>query len=140
TGVQTCALPISTCRSARSHIRRLRSISALKSSRSADHENTKTRKHKKDRLADTLPADFGDALATAKPRLGRLASSVTYFRTIGSTNDVAASMPEGAVVIADAQAAGRGRRGHAWFSPPGRGLYVSIVLAPSKAVDPRRAM
>jgi BirA family biotin operon repressor/biotin-[acetyl-CoA-carboxylase] ligase len=37
------------------------------------------------------------------------------------------------VVIAEAQTAGRGRRGHTWFSPPGSGLYVSLVLAPVRA-------
>ena len=47
---------------------------------------------------------------------------------------------EGTVVIADAQTAGRGRRGRTWFSPPGSGLYVSIVLMPGRAkVAPQRA-
>ena len=58
---------------------------------------------------------------------------------VASTNDVAAKMPEGSVVVADRQTAGRGRRGRTWFSPPGAGLYVSVVLAPSRAADPRRA-
>jgi len=60
--------------------------------------------------------------------------------SVGSTNDVAASLPPGAVVVAGEQTAGRGRRGHSWFSPPGSGLYVSVVLAPATArVDPPRA-
>ncbi|HMD35219.1 MAG TPA: biotin--[acetyl-CoA-carboxylase] ligase [Vicinamibacterales bacterium] len=88
---------------------------------------------------DTLPAELVVALAAVRPRLGRLASDLRYFPTIGSTNDVAATAPEGAVVIAEEQTAGRGRRGHGWFSPPGSGLYVSIVLAPSRSIDPRRA-
>ena len=47
---------------------------------------------------------------------------------------------EGFVVVAGEQIAGRGRRGHKWFSPPGSGLYVSVVLAPARArVDPLRA-
>ena len=47
---------------------------------------------------------------------------------------------EGAVVVADEQTAGRGRRGHAWFSPAGSGLYVSVVLMPARArVEPMRA-
>jgi len=84
-------------------------------------------------------------LEAARPRLGRLASRVEYFSSIESTNDVAlehaaASNAEGLVVVADQQSAGRGRRGHTWFSPPGAGLYVSVVLAPSAAtIDPRRA-
>jgi len=69
------------------------------------------------------------------------------FDSIGSTNDVALSRSaalapdgaEGLIVVADAQTAGRGRRGHTWFSPPGSGVYVSVVVAPSRASDPRRA-
>src|SRR5262245_36760560 len=90
---------------------------------------------------DDLPADIARAIDEARPRLGLLASPVIFHATIGSTNDVAASIAiEGAVVIADEQTAGRGRRGRTWFSPPGSGLYVSTVLAPARARDdPRRA-
>lgn len=56
-----------------------------------------------------------------------------------STNDVAASLPEGAVVVADRQTAGRGRRGRVWFSPAGSGLYASVVVAPGRAAQPARA-
>jgi len=38
--------------------------------------------------------------------------------------------PEGRVVVANAQSAGRGRHGRSWASPPGAGLYVSTVLRP----------
>jgi len=74
---------------------------------------------------------FEDAIAPVRDRLGRL----------GSTNDAAAAIArEGIVVVADEQTAGRGRRGHTWFSPPGSGLYVSVVLTPGRArVDPVRA-
>lgn len=85
--------------------------------------------------------DLVAALDRVRPRLGRLAATVEHFATIGSTNDAAmASGTEGAVVVADAQTAGRGRRGRVWFSPPASGLYVSVVLSPARArVDPRRA-
>ena len=83
-----------------------------------------------------------------------------HFETIGSTNDEAAAWSakalaersagpvprvpgprEGLVVVAAQQTAGRGRRGHTWFSPPGSGLYVSVVLAPATAaIDPPRAV
>ena len=86
----------------------------------------------------TLPPDFATAIERARPRLGLLGSSISYFSTIGSTNDVASALAaggghEGAVVIAETQTAGRGRRGRRWFSPPGGGLYVSLVLAPARA-------
>lgn len=53
----------------------------------------------------------------------------------GSTNDEAARLARagashGAIVIAASQRAGRGRDGHVWVSPPGAGLYLSIVLRP----------
>jgi len=53
--------------------------------------------------------------------------------TVGSTNDLAlawarAGAPHGAIVTAEAQTAGRGRHGRAWASPPGRSIYLSIVL------------
>ena len=84
-----------------------------------------------------------EALDLGRSRLGRLASTVLFFDTIGSTNDVAmahsAVAGEGLVVVADEQTSGRGRRGHVWFSPPGSGLYVSVVLAPATASDPAKA-
>lgn len=56
------------------------------------------------------------------------------YDTIGSTNDEAKSLaragaPDGTVVWADRQTAGRGRRGRAWLSPPGN-LYLSLLLRP----------
>ncbi|MFN4281992.1 MAG: biotin--[acetyl-CoA-carboxylase] ligase [Alphaproteobacteria bacterium] len=52
-----------------------------------------------------------------------------------STNDdarrlAAEGSPEGALVWAERQNAGRGRRGRRWESPPGN-LYMSILLRPS---------
>jgi BirA family transcriptional regulator, biotin operon repressor / biotin---[acetyl-CoA-carboxylase] ligase len=80
------------------------------------------------------------ALRDAGTRLGRLGTVVEHLPATGSTNDVAAALRvEGAIVIADAQTAGRGRRGHTWFSPPGSGLYVSVVLTPARATDAARA-
>ena len=88
-----------------------------------------------------IPADIAAAIQAARPRLGLLASPIVFYSSIGSTNDAAASLAsEGAVVIAGEQTAGRGRRGRVWFSPPGSGLYVSVVLEPARArSDPLRA-
>jgi BirA family biotin operon repressor/biotin-[acetyl-CoA-carboxylase] ligase len=53
----------------------------------------------------------------------------------GSTNDVAADLaargaPEGTVVLADVQTAGRGRLGRRWVAPPGTCLLCSILFRP----------
>jgi BirA family biotin operon repressor/biotin-[acetyl-CoA-carboxylase] ligase len=90
------------------------------------------------------PSELLTAVDRIRPRLGALARDVRYFPTIGSTNDVAARLAadpanEGVVVCADEQTAGRGRRGRTWFSPPGAGLYVSVVLMPGGSVEPARA-
>jgi BirA family transcriptional regulator, biotin operon repressor / biotin---[acetyl-CoA-carboxylase] ligase len=52
---------------------------------------------------------------------------------VASTNDVAwdalaAGTPDGTVVVADAQTAGRGRLGRPWVTAPGRGLALSLLL------------
>ncbi len=40
------------------------------------------------------------------------------------------SLPEGAIVVADHQTAGRGRLGRSWEAPPGKALLFSILLRP----------
>ncbi len=63
---------------------------------------------------------------------------VRYLPTVGSTNDVAADWlrddaPDGAVVVADEQTAGRGRLGRTWHTPPGVALALSVILRPDAA-------
>lgn len=38
--------------------------------------------------------------------------------------------PSGTLVIADQQTAGKGRLGRSWFSPPGTGIWMSLILRP----------
>jgi BirA family biotin operon repressor/biotin-[acetyl-CoA-carboxylase] ligase len=40
------------------------------------------------------------------------------------------SLPEGALVVADHQSAGRGRLGRAWEAPPGTAILCSVLLKP----------
>src|SRR2546422_11008181 len=65
----------------------------------------------------------------------KLGSSLLRFDSVSSTNDVArelalAGASEGLCVIAREQTAGRGRLGRSWSSPPGEGLYMSLILRP----------
>ncbi len=66
---------------------------------------------------------------------------VIYKKTTGSTNlDAAAAAAElehGAVIVADEQTAGRGRRGRSWVSEPQGNIYFSLLLKPDFA--PERA-
>ncbi len=60
---------------------------------------------------------------------------VYFYPSIGSTNDralelAAAGEPEGSLVLAEQQTGGRGRRARSWHSPPGLGIYASLVLRP----------
>lgn len=68
---------------------------------------------------------------------GRFAD-IRYVGETDSTNaDVAtlarAGVPEGVVVVADYQRAGRGRRGRTWTAPPGSALLASVLLRPALA-------
>jgi BirA family biotin operon repressor/biotin-[acetyl-CoA-carboxylase] ligase len=68
---------------------------------------------------------------------------VVYYPSVGSTNDEAqrlaeAGAPEGTLVIADYQTAGRGRLDRQWWSLPGSSLLLSLIfrsafLAPHQA-------
>ena len=60
---------------------------------------------------------------------------VLWYRSVSSTMDVAmelalAGAPEGLVVVADEQTAGRGRHSRRWLSAVGDDLLFSVVLRP----------
>lgn len=63
------------------------------------------------------------------------AGRIRIYDTLESTNKTAKQMAasgaeHGTVVIANCQTMGRGRRSHGFFSPPGCGLYLSVILRP----------
>ena len=69
-----------------------------------------------------------------------LGREIHYFEEIASTNRVALELardghPQGTVVIAEGQTAGRGRLGRSFFSPSGLNLYTSIVLRPDLTLE-----
>ncbi|WP_419948793.1 biotin--[acetyl-CoA-carboxylase] ligase [Candidatus Palauibacter sp.] len=73
----------------------------------------------------------GTSAAALRERWDR--ESVYAFGSIPSTNDVArelagAGAPAGSIVLCHEQTAGRGRRGRAWRSPAGAGLYLSMLF------------
>jgi BirA family biotin operon repressor/biotin-[acetyl-CoA-carboxylase] ligase len=79
----------------------------------------------------------GDDLADLHRTLGtrRLGRPHEHHAVLDSTNDRALAWltegaPHGALVTADVQTAGRGRRGRRWSSPAGD-LYASLALRPA---------
>lgn len=69
---------------------------------------------------------------------GLFGKRVHHFFKTDSTNHVAlelghAGEPEGAVVLAEEQTAGRGRAGRAWVSDRAAGIYVTLLLRPKLA-------
>jgi BirA family biotin operon repressor/biotin-[acetyl-CoA-carboxylase] ligase len=81
-----------------------------------------------------------------------LGRQVLYQDRMDSTNSIAGTLarqgaPDGFLVIADEQTAGRGRLGRAWVAPPGGSLLFSLILRPGVSplgrsphdLDPRRA-
>jgi BirA family biotin operon repressor/biotin-[acetyl-CoA-carboxylase] ligase len=62
--------------------------------------------------------------------------AMEHYAQAGSTNDLArrqarAGRPEGLVILADEQTAGRGRMGRAWAAPPRSSLLLSLLLRPT---------
>ena len=77
------------------------------------------------------------ALAAAVVRPGGLWRSVEVVPVTGSTNAdllarAAAGAPEGTVLAAEQQDAGRGRLGRTWTSPPRAALTFSVLLRPDQ--------
>lgn len=82
--------------------------------------------------------EIQDGLATQ--RMGQ--AGVIHFAETDSTNVRAreAAMdgaPEGTLLVAESQTAGKGRKGRSWLAGPGEGLLFSLILRPR--IEPSRA-
>ncbi len=78
-------------------------------------------------LADDLASRLGIGCVVGR--------EIHVFKETASTNDVIERLArdgakEGVVVFAESQTRGRGRLGRKWHSPPGQGLYFSVLLRP----------
>jgi BirA family biotin operon repressor/biotin-[acetyl-CoA-carboxylase] ligase len=84
--------------------------------------------------------DALDAEALRAELGGGLWGSVTVLPSTGSTNAdlLAAGGPEGQVLAAEEQTAGRGRMGRSWVSQPGAALTFSVLLRPEPVPAGRR--
>ncbi|MFD4988346.1 biotin--[acetyl-CoA-carboxylase] ligase [Streptomyces sp. NPDC058374] len=79
------------------------------------------------------------ALRRALVRPGGLWTSLDVVQETGSTNaDLAGradSLPEGAVLVAEEQLAGRGRLDRRWSAPARSGIFFSVLLRPTAPAD-----
>lgn len=83
-------------------------------------------------LAEDLRARL-NAAANGNRTAGQPGESILVFERTTSTHDVVERLareghPEGLVVFAESQTAGRGRQGRVWVSPSRKGLWFSILL------------
>ena len=87
---------------------------------------------------------MGRDLFQLTPGTRWLGQRLEVYAEIDSTNLraehlAARGAPEGTLVVADRQSAGRGRLGRSFFSPGGVGLYASLILRPSLPPDQTHA-
>ncbi|MGC8874421.1 MAG: biotin--[acetyl-CoA-carboxylase] ligase [Chloroflexia bacterium] len=91
--------------------------------------------------AEAAPLALKDVRRALRTRsFGR---QMLHFGRVGSTNEVARRLarqgaPEGLLVWAEEQTAGRGRSGRRWEAPWGSALLVSLLLRP-RFLPPERA-
>src|SRR4029078_9397521 len=82
-------------------------------------------------VADEVRASLGECV---------IGNKIVVVDATGSTNDLvweaeARGAPEGFVVFAERQNAGRGRYGRRWESEPHQGLWFSVLLRPIVAMN-----
>lgn len=114
-----------------SHSRLLRSVNKLRAI-GVDIQGEPFSGFRLQRLPDVLLP----GLITPRLHAGKIGRAIHHLYEADSTNGYALDLRmsgdagHGAVVIAEGQRAGRGRRGRTWLSEPCAGLYMSLVLEP----------
>jgi BirA family biotin operon repressor/biotin-[acetyl-CoA-carboxylase] ligase len=92
--------------------------------------------HQGYRLTAAPDALHADDLMARLPEVRVIGRDIRVFKETASTNDTIEKLArdgvgEGVVVFAESQSRGRGRLGRSWSSPPGKGLWFSVLLRPS---------
>jgi BirA family biotin operon repressor/biotin-[acetyl-CoA-carboxylase] ligase len=87
----------------------------------------------------SIPAELAPTALRARLAAVHLCTEIVVLDRATSTMDLLAARaragaPEGSVVIADYQTAGRGRLDRVWIAPPGSSLMLSVLFRP----HPRR--
>ena len=97
----------------------------------------------------TFATPYGDPIDSQSIRSALtttvMGCRVDYLPSTRSTMDdarraAAEGAPDGTLIVADEQSAGRGRFQRTWVSPPGVNLYISLLLRPSHEVASQLSM
>ena len=83
----------------------------------------------------SAPAKMSADSIRLQLKSAKMGSSIHYYETVASTQRIANELanngaPEGTIVVADEQTAGRGRLARQWVSPKGTGIWMSLILKP----------
>ncbi|HIT32401.1 MAG TPA: biotin--[acetyl-CoA-carboxylase] ligase [Candidatus Enterenecus stercoripullorum] len=92
------------------------------------------------RLSGPPPCLSASYLNALLPPDGLFSGKIQTIASVDSTNTrlkalAAAGAPEGTVLLAEEQTAGRGTRGRSFSSPRGQGLYLSVLLRPKVSLE-----
>lgn len=86
-----------------------------------------------------MPTDFLPE-ARSLLRTQQFGHYFIYYPVTGSTNtiaqELAATVPDGTLIITDEQTRGRGRLGRRWLAPAGSALLMSLILHPPAPLAP----
>lgn len=86
------------------------------------------------------PADLTAAAIMAASKANVFGRRLKVLKITESTQEEVRRLaeqeaPEGTMVLAEEQTLGRGRMGRRWYSPPGKGLWMSLLLRPELPVS-----
>ena len=93
-------------------------------------------------LLTSIPEEINEIELKKHRKTKWIGREILYLDIVDSTNNKVKSLaeegyPNGTLVVAETQMAGRGRRGRVWESPKGGSIYMSLLLKPE--INPNNA-
>ena len=87
-----------------------------------------------------VPDTIAEEEVASRLQTERMGRQIRYFSRIDSTNQYAKRIaeegaPDGTLVIADEQTAGKGRSGRTWVTPPAEAIAFTLLLRPELSPD-----
>lgn len=87
-----------------------------------------------------VPDTIAEEEVASRLQTERMGRQIRYFSRIDSTNQYAKRIaeegaPDGTLIIADEQTAGKGRSGRTWVTPPAEAIAFTLLLRPKLSPD-----